>query len=192
MQRERNFLRSKWMIWAPALAALLLSGILVPAARAGKFHFNSALSFSLGGSLVATGTMYGVGNQTAEVTLTGYGTVTALCQNKGGNQAPGRNPIKVSVEQSDTVFTDENGRASLELHAPDPTAPEFEPSPTPKQAGCPNGKWTVVGIIDGSTNWTGANLVVKDESGKIQIDQDYTCTTTFTNGVGTAVSCVES
>ncbi len=161
--------------------------MLAQAAQAGNFHFNS-ITFELG-SLIARGTLVGLGNQAAEVTLTAYGKVTALCQNKGGNQAPGRNPIAVDTQETDHIFTDENGNAQVEVTAPDPTFADVEPSPTPKEAGCPNGNWTVVGLVDGSTNWTAARVVVKDESGQVQLDLSFTCTTLFTNGVATDVSC---
>jgi hypothetical protein len=184
-------LRSKWIIWAPALAALLLAGILVPVARAGKFHFNS-VNFSLG-SLVMEGDLAGLGNQQAKVTLTAYGTVKAMCENKGGQQAPGRNPISINTQQTVIYFTDQNGKAQVEVIAPDPTLQQIKPSPTPKQAGCPNGNWKVVGVAVGSTNWTAAKVIVKDEADKIQINLSFTCTTTFSSsGVATSVSCKQS
>jgi hypothetical protein len=184
-------MRRKWIVWAPALIALVMAGILIPNARAGNFHFNF-INFSLGGSLVMNGLLAGTGNSDSEVTLTGYGTVTAMCENKGGKQAPGRNPIAVNVQQTNVFSSDQNGHTLVEVHAPDPTSPEFEPSPTPKQAGCPNGNWKVVDIVDGSTDWTAATVVVKDGLGAIQLDLSFTCTTTFENGIGTDVECVES
>jgi hypothetical protein len=174
------------VIWA-----IVMAGILVPSAQAGKFHFNS-IDFNLGSSLVFNGSLVGLGNEVAEVTLTGYGTVTALCENKGGQQAPGRNPIKVSAQQTGHYISDQNGRALVEAIAPDPTSPEYEPSPTPKEAGCPNGNWKVIEIVDGSTDWTAAMVVVKDVYGEVRIDLAFTCTTTFENGIGLDVTCVES
>jgi len=173
------------------LIVLALAIMLVPAAWAGNFHFNS-IDFGLGGSLVAQGDLAGLGNEAAEVTLTGQGFVTAMCENNGGQQAPGRNPILVSVQQSGVFVSDENGHALVEVIAPDPTSPEFEPSPTPKQAGCPNGNWAVVGIVDGSTAWTGATIIVKDESGQVQIELSFVCTTLFEGGLATDISCVRT
>ena len=184
-------MRNKWNKWIATIVTLILVVTLVPAAMAGKFHFNS-IDFNLGGSLVLQGSLVGLGNQVAEVMLTGYGTVSALCQNYGGQQALGRNPILVEAQQSGLFISGDNGRALVRVVAPDPTAPEYEPSPTPKEAGCPNGKWNVVGVIDGSTNWTSARVVVMDDLGQIQIDQTFTCTTTFENGLATGVSCIES
>jgi hypothetical protein len=170
---------------------LALAFILVTTALAGKFHFNS-VDFNLGGSLVMEGSLVGLGNDVAEVTLTGYGTVTALCENKGGTQAPGRNPILVEAQQTGVFISDSNGRALVRVVAPDPTAPEYAPSPTPKDAGCPNGNWEVVGVEEKSTNWTAARVVAKDELGQVQIDQTYACVTTFENGLATGITCTES
>jgi hypothetical protein len=157
---------------------------------AGSFHFNS-LSFSLG-SLDVKGSLAGLGNQAAEVTLTAFGKVTALCQNNGGQQAPGRNPISADTQQTSVFVTDQNGMALVQVSAPDPTFADLQPSPTPKDAGCPNGNWTVVGVVDGSTNWTAARIVVKDEYGQVQLDLSFACVTTFdANGMATSVSCVQ-
>jgi len=176
------------LISGTAIVILLL--IFVPAALAGKFHFNS-LDFSVGHSLVLEGTLVGLGNEAAQVDLTAVGSVTALCENRGGQQAPGRNPISVEVEQVVTVTSDSDGRALVFVLAPDPTSPEFEPSPTPKEAGCPNGNWSVVDILDSSTNWSAARIVVLDEAGIIQIDQSFACTTFFENDVAIGIECVE-
>jgi hypothetical protein len=142
--------------------------------------------------LIAEGTLVGLGNQEASVTLTAYGRVRALCQNQGGQQAPGRNPIEVDVQETAIYTTDESGRARVTVIAQDPTFADLQPSPTPKQAGCPNGNWRVVGVMEGSTNWTAARIEVRDEAGQVQIDLSFACTTQFVNGVATSVACVEN
>jgi hypothetical protein len=174
----------------PILVTMIFTLFLVPVASGGNFHFNN-INFSLG-SLVMDGTLVGLGNDVAEVTVTGYGTVTALCQNNGGKQAPGRNPISANVQQTDVFVSDSNGRALVRVVTSDPTLSDFEPSPTPKEAGCPNNTWTVVEILEGSTNWTGATVIVKDASGEVRIELSFTCTTFFENGVATDIQCVES
>jgi hypothetical protein len=185
MQNKKNS-------WRATIATLFLVLTMVTTAQAGSFRFNS-IDFSLGGSLLMLASLVGLGNDVAEVTLTGYGTVTALCQNKGGQQAPGRNPISVAMQETGLFVSDNNGRSLVRVIAPDPTAPQFEPSPTPKEAGCPNGNWNVVGIVDGSTNWTAASVLVKDSLGQVQIDLFFTCKTTFSeDGLATGVTCQES
>lgn len=184
MKGSRRFLGS-------VSAILILLLVFAPAAFAGQPHFNS-FTFSIGSSLDFLGVIVGLGNENSLVKMTATGSVTAICENKGGGQAPGRNDISVEVEQTVTAFVDENGRATVLVEAPDPTSPGFEPSPNEKEAGCPNGKWTVVGIQDHSTNWTAAHIQVFDEAGIVQIDLLFTCTTFFDeNGVGVSVTCVE-
>jgi hypothetical protein len=184
-------MRVNWKRVMQLSTAFLIASLFTHSAFAGKFHFNS-IDFSLGGSMLVEGVLVGLGNETGTVTLTGYGTVTALCENKGGNQAPGRNPISVNVQETGAFVTQSNGRANVEVIAPDPESVEFAPSPTPKQAGCPNGNWSVVGIVDGSTNWTAAEIVVKDDAGEVRILASFTCTTYFVDGMGVDIDCVES
>lgn len=183
-------MRSKWMARASVLVVLVLALILVQGAGAGNFHFKST-SLNLG-SLVFNGELVGLGNEAAEVTLTGYGTVKALCQNKGGQQAPGRNPITADVQQTRVFVTDSNGLALVEVTAQDPTLADLEPSPKPKEAGCPNGNWQVIGTVDRSTDWKKATVEVKDETGQVQIFLSFTCTTSFQNGVSTGITCQET
>lgn len=184
MKGSRRFLIS-------LTAILILLLVFVPAAFAGEFHFNSII-FEIGHSLLFNGVVVGLGNENTQVSLTATGSATAMCENKGGKQAQGRNPISVEVEQVVTVTTDSNGRAVVTVIAPDPTSGEFEPSPTPKDAGCPNGNWDVTGIMDDSTNWTGARVVVLDEAGVVQIDLSFTCTTFFEDGLAVGINCEES
>ena len=183
-------MRIKNRVGIIAFTLIVAALVIVPVALAGKFHFNT-INIGLGNSLVLTGDLAGLGNEVAEVQFIATGSVTAMCQNPGGKQAPGRNPISVEVEQKIVYTTDSNGKVQVLVVAPDPTAPGFEPSPTPKDAGCPNGKWTVVDIIDGSTDWTAAQILVLDEAGVIQIDQSYACTTTFEGGQAVDVTCQE-
>lgn len=153
--------------------------------------FIGGVSFSAG-SLIAQGDFVRYGNEDLLVTLIGSGTVKAMCENGGGNQSPGRNSITVSVSQTGLFSTDTNGKAAVTVTSPDPSMASFEPSPSPKDAGCPNGKsWHVVGIIDRSTNWTAATLTVQSRTtGEYLFNQSYTCLTTFdSNGINTGVTC---
>jgi hypothetical protein len=182
--------KSKWSIKAALLSALVMALLLAQAAGAGKVHFNSAPLFSIG-SLVMNGNLAGLGNEVAKVTFTATGTVQAMCQNNGGKQAPGRNPIQAVITVTDYFTSTTNGLAPVEMTAPDPTLQDFPSSPTPKEAGCPNGKWKVVDIIQDLTYWTGARILVQDIHDTVLIDLSYQCTTTYVNGVG-QVSCQEN
>jgi hypothetical protein len=119
------------------LVVLIVSAVFM--ANAG-LHFVGSVRLS-GGSLSAEVDIAGFGNDTdtVTVTLTVWGSgLTALCQNRGGNIAPGRNPVDVNVSASQAVSADRNGRASTGFHV--------ELLPSPREAGCPNGNWRVVDL----------------------------------------------
>lgn len=169
------FTLNKWSVLTLVLAVILLAGVLAPGAQAGSFHFNS-INFEYG-SLDMTGNLVGIGNEDGTVTLIGTGLVTAICQNKGGKQAPGRNPIQAETQASETYTIGSNGHAYISFGTADPELSDIEPSPTPKSAGCPNGNWSVVDIVPDSTLWTAAEVIVRDSDGQIQLDLIFTCTT---------------
>jgi hypothetical protein len=98
----------------------------------------------------------GVGNDSAYVNIQLDGSVLAICQNKGGNAAPGRNYVDVSVVHNAGPFTaDQNGRVVINDEEVD--EPVFDPNnpdnPSPKEAGCPNGNWKVVGYVPDTQAW---------------------------------------
>lgn len=172
--------------------ALLLVG--VSTALAGSFKFSG--TFKLG-SLIAQGYLSGIGNTDVSMELIAHGTTRAYCQNKGGTQAPGRNPINIQLTATGLFQTDQNGRVFVSLETANPNLSDLAVSPTPKTAGCPNGNWTVVGLSK-DVNWTGADIVgSKQADGSVVVSQTYTCTTTFgtadnnNDGVpdATGVSC---
>ena len=155
------------------LAVLLVA---VSTALAGSFKFSG--SFKLG-SLIADGYLTGIGNTDVKMELFAYGTTRAFCQNKGGTQAPGRNPLNLKIIASGVFKTDQNGKAFVTLETADPNLSSLAVSPTPKTAGCPNGNWTVVGLSK-DVNWTQATIVgTKQADGSVVVNQSYTCTTTF-------------
>lgn len=179
----------KWLTSGLLIVFLLVTGVIAPEGFAGSFHFNS-VTFGIG-SMLFSGDLAGLGNEDVDVTLVAYGEITALCQNNGGKIAPGRNPISFDVQQTAHFFTDENGKALVDLTAEDPALGDLEPSPTPKDAGCPSANWTVVGVSD-ETNWTAAQVQVRDSEGFLQLDLYFTCTTTFENGTAVDLTCVEA
>lgn len=137
--------------------------------------------FSFGrGSLILTGVVRGLGNTTSNevvTVLTGRAVVRAECVNPGGNVALGRNPILLSLTlQSPPLQADRNGNASVYIRIPDPATISPTPvSPSPKEAGCPNGNWRVRGIQPSSARWTAAQVVVL-RNGASELLQNYTCT----------------
>lgn len=151
-------MKSKLRRQTLAVALLLVILIsVVSTAWAGKWALGS-ITFRIG-SLEAEGDLRGTGNTDYAAVLTGYARVTALCQNKGGNTAPGRNPITARVIQTGWFTTQKNGRSFFDITAENPTIAQLSPSPTPKQAGCPNGNWKVVGVDGSSVVWQYASIV---------------------------------
>lgn len=106
---------------------------------------NAGLTF-VGGASVSSGSVKGevkiagFGNEatTVSMTVTGYG-LTAWCQNNGGNQAPGQNPVTVNSTVSQTVFNSGNGSDVVNFHV--------DIRPTAEVAGCPNKNWSVVDLL---------------------------------------------
>ena len=158
------------------LSVLAVISLTTSAVFAGTGSFNGGVGFKTG-SLIGFGKYVGYGGQDLWARLIGDATVLAMCQNKGGKQAPGRNPLSVTTSSTDILSYIQNGTAPVELTAADPsTFPFVAPSPTPKEAGCPNGNWTVEpGPIPGSTVWTGARITIRsgDASGDVLFDECY-------------------
>ena len=118
------------------------------------------------GSLIAEGDVTGLGNEDATVTLDASGTAVTTCINPGGNEVPGQTK-SVSAEDSYLIQSGDitkNGRA--------PFTTEAEANLSAREAGCPNGNWTV----DMFTFWEEAILTI--EQGDQTVSQTYTCETT--------------
>jgi|FLYN01.1.fsa_nt_gi hypothetical protein len=128
-------------------------------------HFRGAAGWS-SGSLVAVADISGFGNNTGTVTVTlrAWGSgLTAFCQNRGGNLAPGQNPVNVNVSTSQVARPDKNGSATVTFHV--------NLLPSTRAAGCPNGNWRVVDLI-GTIN---ASLEAVDSATGASDRQDYVC-----------------
>src|SRR5262245_17266563 len=61
-----------------------------------------AVCFSLGG----------VGKPAVDVTATVTEVVTTMCTSPGGNQAPGRNPVRRTLSAEQTFQSDQNGNVN--------------------------------------------------------------------------------
>jgi hypothetical protein len=108
----------------------------------------AGLSFIGGGSVTlgsirGTVQIAGFGSRTESVTvdMTVVGSnLVASCVNRGGNRAPGQNPVNVNTSiTSGAVFPARNGTATVEM--------VVNILPTAAQAGCPNGNWRVTDLI---------------------------------------------
>lgn len=158
------------------LSVLLVLSISSSVAFAGSIHLSSPVSFTTG-SLIADGTLAGLGNANVNIILEGRGTGVATCTNNGGNTAPGQNPVQVDVQGIESIPATliQNGSTPFHVETAEPIWP------TAQQAGCPNTNWRVTSFF---VYWTSAIITVKDLSGVVLFQQKFTCTTTTTS-----VSC---
>jgi hypothetical protein len=159
------------------LTALVAAILITTTVFAGSIRLS--VSFSLG-SLIAQGSASGLGNQDVKIVLEASGVPVVTCTNKGGNQAPGQNPPKVSASGVSVLFgfdeVRKNGKSPYGVETEDPQTVD------PVVYGCPNANWTAsVEFI----HWTDAMIQVLDlYTGEVLLTQNYTCTTTLTS-----VSC---
>ena len=92
-------------------------------------------------SFTITGEASGLGNTPAIAHVTVNGTVRYTCENKGGNQAPGQNPVPAtSTVDQNLGNSDHNGRGVLNVTA----AVAASATVSGTVAGCPNGNWNGV------------------------------------------------
>ncbi len=153
------------------LAALALTAGVALAAVTWHDGPNFSIVYDSSGTAIgatANGDGSGFGNQPAVATITVNALVTYTCQNKGGNQSPGQNPVPGSTSGSaDLGNADHNGRGVFDLTV------TFTPAPTVpgKSIGCPNGNWTGVDpVFNGITS---ATLVIT-QAGKTIYTQTIT------------------
>jgi hypothetical protein len=142
---------SSAVVSALVMVALVAGTVLA----AVTWHSGPTVTFNGTTSATATGDGSGFGNQPAIATLTVQATVTYTCVNKGGNAAPGRNPVPESSSGSaDLGNADHNGRGTFNFTV------GFTPAETVsgKVAGCPNGNW--LGVDPVSNGITGATLTI--------------------------------
>ena len=163
------------------ITALFAAILITSTVFAGSIRFSN-VTFQLG-SLIANGTLTGLGNQDVRVLLEASGFPQVTCTNNGGNQAPGQNPPKVSADGEQLLFgfdlTRKNGKSPFGVETVDPVVVDAV------TYGCPNATWTAT--ID-FIYWTEATIRVYDlETNEFLRSQDYTCTTTLNSVSCTAV-----
>ena len=114
----------------------------------------------LGIVLNASGALAGLGNEDVVITLDAEADVVAVCQNQGGNQAPGQNPAPINVSGAESIPADriENGNLSFSVTT---VAPE---TPIPGAPDCPNPNWDefIEDLI-----FTSATITVEQPAGNV-------------------------
>ena len=123
-----------------AVATLGAVAVMTQTALAAvTFHAGPTVTFN-GSTATASANVSGLGNVPAFAQLTVNGVAQYLCSNKGGNEAPGQNPLPASGASpvQNLGNSDHNGRGTVNVTA-ELTAPATVDA---KAAGCPNGNWT--------------------------------------------------
>ena len=170
------------------LIGLLAVALIAAPLLAAGIHFSA--SFSLG-SLKADGYVSGLGTQDVNVILTASGVPQVICQNQGGNQAPGQNPPRVSARGADFL----PGSSTLRKNGKAPYADEAKWNNNQvltapgSQWGCPNDNWTA--YVGPFVFWDKANITVTDANTSATLAaQNYSCVTTAaTTTKPASVSC---
>jgi hypothetical protein len=113
------------------------------------WHSGPTFTANNDGTWTATGDGSGFGNSPAVATITISGTVRYTCQNKGGNQSPGQNPVPATTSGSQGLGNaDHNGRGTFDFTVGPLT---FATTVSGNVAGCPNGNWSGVNPVVEST-----------------------------------------
>jgi hypothetical protein len=162
------------------VSVLLVVMVMAMPVSAGGAVKLSRVAFSLG-SLIANGTLTGLGNTDVSVVIDASGIPAITCVNFGENQVPGQSYPKVSASGNQILDGDspvrKNGRSPFGVETVDPETIPWN------EAGCPNANW--IGHID-FIFWTDASISIIDESTQaLLLKQDYTCTTTLTSVICT-------
>lgn len=126
------------LLMAPAL--LLAAILFAPAAQAQSPHFvgTPTCTKSLSTGLTCSGKAAGLGNGPTAAFLTASSiTANYVCQNKGGNVAPGQPVVLQNVTGPTQNITPRNGQITFAPTIPPPTPPSAATE-------CPNGNWKVV------------------------------------------------
>ena len=159
------------------IVSALIAALIFATAFAAGIKFTA--TFSLG-SLIANGTISGIGNTDVTMVLDASGIPVITCVNNGGNRVPGQSSPKVSARGSVLL----PGDSTVRKNGKSPYGVETQP-PAPltwQQAGCPNSNWTAQITF---VYWTNATISVYNTgAGVLLAKQNYACKTT-----PTSVSC---
>jgi len=159
-------------------ASVAMAAVTVKSLPTITFGSPDAASATLTG-----GNFSGLGNTPAFANLTVTGEATYTCSNKGGNEAPGQNPVPAQSGSSGPFNlgnSDHNGRGTITSITASVSAPA---TPTAQQVGCGgtgSTKWTVT---LSSLTATAAHLEIT-QSGSIIFCRDYTL-----GGPATGTAC---
>ena len=154
------------------LYAFLASILITTSALAGGSVKLSIVTFNLG-SLIANGTLTGLGNTDVTVVLEASGIPVIFCTNNGSNEVPGQSSPRISASGRQALPGSDplrkNGRSPFDVETDNPDLAW-------DAAGCPNSNWSA--RVD-FVFWTNATIRVFDtNTGEPLLTRDFTCTTT--------------
>jgi hypothetical protein len=128
-----------------ATAMTVLALVAGSAMAAVNFHSGPDVAFA-GTTATLTFNVSGLGSDPASAKIDVVGTAPTTCHNPGNTKAaPGQNPAIAGGSSGTVPLTDsqKNGRSTVSI-----SATATAPTPTAKEAGCPNNSWTVtVGAV---------------------------------------------
>jgi hypothetical protein len=129
-------LRFSVAVLGAALSALIFASVAV--GQSPHFIGTPSCTKSVTAGLTCSGKAAGLGNGPTAAFLTASSvTATYVCQNKGGNVAPGQPVVNQNVTGPTQNITPRNGQITF--------SPNIPPPPTPSSAAvCPNGNWKVL------------------------------------------------
>ena len=164
----------------PLLSVFMIVILMTTPVSAGGAVKLSGVNFSLG-SLIANGTLSGLGNADVTVVIEASGPAAVICSNYGDNQVPGQSSPRLDAVGSQLLDGDstvrKNGKSPFGVETEDPEFVAWD------VAGCPNENW--IGHVD-FIFWTDATISIYNaNTGALLLTKDYACTTTRTS-----VSCV--
>jgi hypothetical protein len=123
----------------PTVLVILAAGAVAPTAFADSAHFigTPSCTKSLSSGLTCKGKAAGLGNGPTFASLTAEEVKAEyVCENKGGNVAPGQPVVLQNVSGPTQEITPRNGQITFSPNIPVPPKPSAA-------VDCPNGNWKV-------------------------------------------------
>ena len=168
-----------------SLAVVIVAALSITAAAVAAVTVKSlpTISFSGASATLTGGNFSGLGNTPAVANLTVTGIATYTCTNKGGNAAPGQNPVPANPGSSGPFNlgnSDHNGRGTITSITASVTAPT---TPTAQQVGCGG---------TGSTSWTVTLNSLTATAAHLEITEGSTlvfCRNYTLGGAATGTAC---
>ena len=150
-------------------------------------------SFTDGGlTLVASGSLSGLGNGDVLITVEAVGDPTAVCinpsQKDGKDQKPaGQNPAEIVLTGTEAIPEEEVKNGNTPFGPIETEAPE---SPVPGAPDCPGGNWSEV--ITG-VSFTSATITVEQPEGNVVLVVECTIDPPSEDGIvsGRDVECTQ-